>query len=300
MPDFRSFIRFLVYSNLFIGLCAVALAAETFFILHLPASLNWYLLLLFCCTVFVYSLHYYAKLYKEKTDSRLEWCRRNKKVLLVTLIASAILIAGGVLFHFNAIFFKEGKLNYSNLSWFIIIPLVALAYSHPLLLMNKKALRQVGWLKMASLSFIWSFTTTLLPVFMLAADHPVSYYALLVLFIHRFLFMASLSVLFNIHDYDEDKADGVKTIAVLLGPEQSLRKGKWLSLTLGIISTLWLVIVFRLYNGYLYAAITIPLILVFLAWHRFRREEEEAFFVVRYDGLMIVKALLLIFALLTL
>lgn len=300
MAGFRAFIRFIVYSNIFIGLCAVALAAETFYLLQLPASLQWYLLLLFWCTVFVYSLHYYVKLHKEKKDSRLVWCHQHRSLLLSAVVISALLIAGGVLYHFNAIFFKEGRLNYSNLAWFIIIPLVALAYSHPVFLFNKKTLRQVGWLKMVSLSFIWSFTTTLLPVLMLADNKQIPGYPLLVLFIHRFFFMASLCVLFNIHDYEEDKADGVLTIAVQLGPEYTLRKGKWLSLLLGILSTAWLLLVFHLNHPFVYAATLIPLFLVFMAWHRFRRPREEAFFVLQYDGLMIVKAMLLIFALLTL
>lgn len=298
MKSFHAFIRFIVYSNIFIGCCATALAAETFILLHLPASLNWYLLLLFCCTVFVYSLHYYVKSNKNKTDSRLQWCRQHKAWLLFTIIASAVLIAGGVVYHFNVIFIKDGHLNYNNTAWFILIPLLALAYSHPLNPWNKKALRQVGGLKMAFLSFIWSLTTTLLPVLMLAEDYKFSFYPLLVLFIHRFFFMASLCVLFNINDYEEDKADGVNTIAVLLGPAAALQKGKWLGLCLHLICTAWLLWTYQLMQPVYYVALLIPVLLVFLAFHRFRKAGEEAFFVLRYDGLMIVKALLLIFALL--
>jgi 4-hydroxybenzoate polyprenyltransferase len=295
---FSAFIRFIVYSNLFIGACATALAAETFYLLQLPASLNWYLLLLFCCTVFVYSLHYYVKAKKMKRDSRLDWCRRHPILLLLTIAGSAILIAGGVVVHFDSIFLLNGRLNLQNLIWFIIIPLVALAYSHPLFPGHSKSLRQVGWLKMVSLSFIWSFTTTLLPVWMLATTDTPPFYPMLVLFIHRFFFIASLSVLFNINDYEEDKADAVHTIAVAWGPEPTLQKGKWATLLLGVLTTGWLLYTFHLVTPLFILATGIPLLLLFGAWHYFRRSEEEVFFVLRNDGLMLVKALLLIFALL--
>ncbi|MCX6320018.1 MAG: UbiA family prenyltransferase [Bacteroidetes bacterium] len=294
----HAFTRFIVYSNLFIGGCATALAAETFYLLQLPPSLNWYLLLLFCCTIFVYSLHYYVKAKKDKQDSRLDWCRQHPYLLLYTIIGSALLVAGGVLFHFDAIFLINGRLNVHNLTWFIVIPLLALAYSHPLFPGHTKSLRHIGWLKMISLSFIWSFTTTLLPVWMLATRDTPPLYPMLVVFLHRFFFIASLSVLFNINDYEEDKADGVRTIAVAWGPESTLQKGKWLSLVLGMLTTAWLLYTFQLISPLFLLATGIPLLLLFGAWHYFRKSEEEAFFVLRYDGLMIVKALLLIFALL--
>lgn len=292
---------FLVYTNIFISTCALALACETFVLLKLPSSINWYLLLLFLCTLFVYNLHYYVKTNKPKTDSRLEWCRKNKPLLLAAIILSALFIAGGVIFHFNAIFLKNGNINYSNVAWFIIIPLIALGYSHPLTPWNKKGLRHIGWLKMAALSFIWSFTTTVLPVLMLVPGHwdKNNTLQVIVLFIDRFCFMAPLSVLFNINDHEEDKADGVKTIAVILGPEKTLRYGKWFSLIMNILTSALLIYVFRLYHPAYYVAVLIPAVLVFLSFHRFIPAGEESFFVMRYDGLMIVKALLLIFALLT-
>lgn len=299
MKGLRNFTRFFVYSNLFIGLCATALAAETFVLLQLPASLRWYLPLLGCCTVFVYCLHYFVKNNTHKNDSRLQWCRQNRSLLMLLMFASAGAIAGTVLWHFNAIFLHNGGINWNNIALFILIPFLALAYSHPLNPWNKKSLRQSGWLKLALLSFTWSFTTTVLPVAMLVTDHSPAPYPLLVLFIHRFFFMAALSVLFNIRDYEVDKADGVKTIAVLLGPAQSLQKGKWLTALLQVASTVWLIVSFGLYAPAYYLALGIPVVLVYLAYQSFRKSDEEVFFVLRYDGLMIVKALLLIFALLT-
>ncbi len=315
MSSLQKFLQFSVYSNLFIGACALALTCETFALLQLPITSNWYLLLIFLCTVFIYALHYYVKQFKEKTDDRLEWCRRNRSWLLFIVIFSLVLIAGGVLYHYSSIFGKPGHFNYRNLFWFIIIPLIALAYSYPLTPWNKKSLRQIGWLKMISLSFIWSFTTVALPVLM-ATGNEISLAGgpnglsegvlwdlwsnqLTVLFVHRFFFIAALSLLFNINDYEEDKNDGIKTIAVVWGPAKSLNQGKWLMALTNITSSIFLLQIFPSRGPLFIIAVFVPVVLLFLLYHRFKANRDEAAFVIRHDGLMIVKALLLIFAVLS-
>lgn len=294
----KGILRFIVYSNFFIGLCALALAFETFVLLDIPVSNSWFLLLVFLCTVFIYSLHYFIKSKSTKTDSRLTWCRSNRILLLIILLASFLLSIGGVIYHYQAIFLIDGKFNFRNLTWFSLIPLIALAYSYPIIPWKSKSIRQVGWLKMASLAFIWSFTTVILPVLMLH-DSVSSHYRtveIIALFINRFFFIAALGFLFNINDYEEDKDDKIKTMAVLLGPSKCLYWGKWLSAGINILTGLMLINYFRVYQPAFFAAVILPPILLFFAFHNFRFSTEEAPFVLRYDGVIIIKVLLLIFA----
>ena len=289
---------FIVYSNFFIASCALALTYESFLLLHLPSSLNWYLLLVFLCTHFIYCLHYFVNLRETNTDDRSQWYRANKKLLPGLIILSFALIVGGVLYHLNSIFGTVNRFNYHNLAWVIIIPLLALAYSYPLIPWKKKSLRQIGWLKMASLGFIWSFTTVALPVLMLPDKGDLFTRTLFVpiVFIHRFVFIAALSLLFNIRDYKEDKEAGIKTLAVVMGQTASLRFGKWVITIVNILFTLLLLWTFELQDAGDYIAAFIPIVLLFLLYHRFLSQKNAAF-VIRNDGLMLVKALLLIFAL---
>jgi 4-hydroxybenzoate polyprenyltransferase len=151
---------------------------------------------------------------------------------------------------------------------------------------------------MASLSFIWSFTTVVLPVLMLP-ENMYSYpenKQVAVLFFHRFFFIAALSFLFNINDYEEDKKDGIKTFVVLLGPGKSLQYGKWIMSLANAITAVLLLNFFKLNQPVYYAALLIPVILLYLLYQRFSARKDEAAFVIRNDGLMIIKALLLIFA----
>ena len=296
---FNSFARWFIYSNLFIACCALALTYESFLLLHLPHSLNWYPLLVFLCTIFIYCLHYFVKLKKNKTDDRSLWCRQNKTLLLWLIILSFVLIAGGVIYHFKSIFGLPGHFNYANLIWFVVIPLLALGYSYPFIPWNKKSLRQIGWLKMALLSFIWSFTTVALPVLMM--QKQVDLYSkksfVIVVFIHRFVFIAALSFLFNIRDREEDSRENINTIAVILGQTKSLNYGKWFMTSLNIFATYLLLRYFHLQNIIYYVAAFIPVVLLFFLFHRFSPQKNIAMFILKNDGLMIIKALLLIFAL---
>jgi 4-hydroxybenzoate polyprenyltransferase len=300
LKPLQQILAFLVYSNLFIAACALALTWETFCVLHLPGSLNWFLLLMFLCTLFVYSLHYFVKSNKPKNDSRLEWCRKNKKLLSAILVFSFIFIAGVVIWHYHSIFLINGRFNYRNLAWFILIPFLSFGYSYPLNPWNKKSLRQIGWLKMVSLSFTWSFTTVVLPVLMWPEEHITGTIQLPVLFFHRVFFIAALSVLFNINDYEEDKKDGIRTIAVIAGPAKTLKYGKWIAIIVNISASLLLIHFFHFRDPLFYTVIFLPVVLLFFLYRFFRPGTNEASFAARYDGLMILKALLLIFAVLTL
>jgi hypothetical protein len=170
MPIFnmgKQLLSFLVYSNIFIAACAFVLTIETFCLFHLPSSMNWYLVLIFLCTLFIYSLHYFVKRKKDTTDNRQVWSTQHEKLLLLIILISFILITGLILWHFQSIFMMAGQFNFGNLIVLILVSLLALGYSYPLTPWSKKSLRQIGWLKMISLSFTWSFTTAILPVLML-------------------------------------------------------------------------------------------------------------------------------------
>jgi 4-hydroxybenzoate polyprenyltransferase len=246
----------------------------------------------------VYCLHYLVKLRKNKSDDRLQWCRQNKKWLFWMIILSFVLISGSIIYHYHSIFGPRGHFNYSNLTWFIVVPLLALGYSYPLIPWNKKSLRQIGWLKMALLSFTWSFTTVVLPVLMLPdkGDLYTRSFFVPVLFVHRFVFIAALSFLFNIRDLEEDSRDGIKTLAVMLGQTRSLSYGKWIMAFLNIVFTYLLLWCFELQEPAYYVAAFIPVFLLFFLYEKFTPTNNEAAFELHNDGLMLIKALLLIFA----
>lgn len=265
--------------------------------LQLPATLHWYIGLAGLSTFFIYNFHYYQKISGGKEDNRLQWGLQHRRFQLYCIAGSLLLITAGIIIHYKQVFFYNGRFNYSSLTGFVLIAVLSLAYSHPVAQRKKKPLRQIGWLKMAILSFVWSFATTVLPVLMLPPDMEARDVSLLLsLFTHRFFFIASLAILFNVYDYREDKEENIKTIAVIAGPATTLRYGKWILLVLNIVAALWLVMLLPDTNWAIEVALAIPIMVLWWLYHSFRQGNTEADFYLRHDGLMLVKALLLIFA----
>lgn len=275
------------YCNIFIAACAASLVYETIHLLHSVSGNHWFPILVFCCTLNIYTFHYYLKSRKPDNDGRLKWYRKYKPVVLGLLIIDTLAIAYLIATHFNIVFSKE------NIPWSLLIPFLSIAYSFPFL-PGRKALRHFGWLKLPLLSFVWSFTTVLLPVFFFTAEKMQP--QVWVLFANRFFFILALCVLFNVRDYEEDKNDRVITPVVALGTKNILLYGKWMLSFLNLIAALLVCRYFNLYSGFQYVAVFTPVLLLFLLFHYFSFSRNEIEFLVLHDGLMPVKALLLIFA----
>lgn len=299
MNRLNKFICLIVFSNFFIAACALALTYESFEVLHLPKAVYWYLPAIFCTTLFIYTLHYYQKSFTNKIDNRLAWIRKNKLFTQSLLILSFILIALIFFFNFNSIFTGTALHNFKIALLIILLIILSLGYSSKLFFSKKKSFRQIGWLKLPLLSFVWSFSTVALPALITDAqtDFYTTYFHMPVLFLHRFTFMMALCGLFNINDYEEDKKDGIETFAVTYGKSFSLKTGKWFFGLLNFVTGIILLKSFEWTHWSLYAAVFIPALLIFIAYHTLKENSAEEIFTLKYDGLMPVKAGLLIFAL---
>jgi 4-hydroxybenzoate polyprenyltransferase len=218
----------------------------------------------------------------------MQWYRENKVLILSLLISVSFLITFLIISHFSVLFSKN------NIFWSLLIPVLSIAYSFPFL-PGGKALRHIGWLKLPLLSFVWSFATVVLPVFYSDLS-TMSQPQILALFANRFFFIMALAMLFNVRDYEEDKKDKVVTPAVAFGPQKILFYGKGLMLFINIITGLLVCRYFNLYFTLQYIAVIIPVLFLFLLFHFFRFSRNEIEFSILHDGLIPVKALLLIFA----
>jgi hypothetical protein len=276
------------YCNFFIAGCAAALIYETIHLLKLFPGTEWFIWLAFFCTVNIYTFHYYLKSLKPGDDDRLIWYRTHKHWIRFLLFAGSCVISYLVFIHFKILF------GYQNIIWTLLIPLLSLTYSLPIL-PGGRALRHVGWLKLPLLSFVWSFTTVLLPIFY-SEKKMVDDIEVQAIFINRLFFVMALCVLFNVRDYEEDKNDNVMTPAVVLGPEKILTYGKWILTIVNIATAVLLIRVFKFQTVFEHIAIAVPVVLLFLLFQFFSFKKSEIEFLILNDGLMPVKALLLIFA----
>jgi 1,4-dihydroxy-2-naphthoate octaprenyltransferase len=112
----------------------------------------------------------------------------------------------------------------------------------------------------------------------------------------QFVCMLWLCILFNIKDHDEDKRDGLKTLAVQLGQDSFLQYAKWLILKVTWVPIAVFLWAYPNHSSPLLLALAIMLFLYWYSFHCFKQKLPVATFVIRYDGLMVMKAALLIFA----
>lgn len=292
MKWLRQTIPFLVFSNLFIAVCAAALTWETSVLLQLPADSRWYIGLTGSATLFIYAFHYFSKQRSGKTGERLSWCRSHPWVLPLSMGAGALISGWLILRNFKALFYQQSIFHFALL---FLIPLLSFAYSHPVFF---KKIRNIGWLKPLVLTCTWTAATTWAPVIIAGAGESYRGNDLSpgLLFLHRFIFIAPLVVLFNLYDLEKDRQEGIRTPAVRLGEKKILASGKWIFTALNLLGALLLLYYFNLYQWTAVTALLLPAGLIYYLFSSFSRHTKELMFILKNDGLILLKAALLIFA----
>jgi 4-hydroxybenzoate polyprenyltransferase len=210
MKAFKSLLDFFLYSNLFISLCAAAMAAETFLLLH--SEINWlYVVFAFSSTLVYYdlpSLFFAEKTFSESESTRLKWIYGNQKTLFVLLIGG-IIVSAAMLFFFPLRFVPG----------FVPIGLIALAYFFP-----QTGLRKIMGLKAGVIALVWTGVTAIYPL-LIRSDYDIQKLFTgenKFIVLQNFFFMFPLCVIFNVRDIEADKKAGVKTFASVYGTEKTI------------------------------------------------------------------------------
>jgi len=210
--NIRNVLDFFLFSNIFIGLCAVAQAALTYHLIH--AKCDKYVLgLLFCSTLALYNFSMFLSKPKHPEKSpfrRVRWIFANYRFMTtITLIAVVSIIP-------LAFFLAPAS---QVLMFFLGV--IAVAYNLPLFTMNEKrfGLRNIPGLKLFLIALIWSLSCVLLPI--IETGMPIHASDTLVLIAKRFLFVAAITVPFDIRDLYQDRSHDLKTIPVMLGEKKA-------------------------------------------------------------------------------
>lgn len=205
MKPLQKVIDFILYSNLFIGLCAVALALTNQ--LTVEGYMRWdnTCWFVFFATVFTYSYLKFGESQSENSGTgHRAWAANNsqlsKNILLLSLLAT-----GGF---------------FLTLSWdnkFTVLVLAAFTALYGFVdvpfLKHKRKLRDFGLFKTLFVAIVWSVTTVIVPLGSSFVEPDMMAFLLL----RRFLFVMGLTMVFEIKDMKGDEAHGIKTIPLLIG-----------------------------------------------------------------------------------
>ena len=270
----------ILFSNLFIACCAVAQGAMTYLLLRMPADPQ-VLVVQGGATFAFYNLSMLLAKPAQPAQSpyrRVRWFFRHERLMvLLTILAIFVCLWSSLQLPPAA-------------RWILMIAgLFALLYSLPLWQINnkKRNLRQIPGLKLFLIAFVWALSCVALPIAGLSAEGiriPLTDQALL--FIKRFLFIAAITLPFDIRDLLPDKQYGLKTIPVLLGEQGAYR------LCLLLLSA-YLVLLFIFNQNTSQSTPGLVIVTLFTAWLIFRSrwKKNEYYYFLCLDGTLILQFL---------
>lgn len=209
-----NFVALLINSNVFIALAALLLTVATQIQLNLGLEWHPYIFIIFFATLFEYNLHRLITVLISKEalhSAKHEWVINNK-----------LKFYGIVLFSLIGFSLSAVQAEIKVLEIFAIIALLTVFYSLPVGTRSKRLfrLREIPYLKLFVISFVWSTTTILLPV--IHASEKINSFEVILMLLARFFFILAITIPFDIRDLAVDQKVGLKTIPIRFGEKKSI------------------------------------------------------------------------------
>ncbi len=276
---------FLLFSNFFIAICAVAQGLVTYHLLKVKPS-EYVLAFLFFSTLLIYNLAVLLAKPKDPQNSpfkRVRWIFAHHRLTIsTTLIAALCLVPLGLLY-----------LSFEAKLLMVFVGLLAVAYNIPFLTLNGKkiGLRNIPGIKLFLIAFVWASSCVLLPIVELEStlqiQVPLSETVLLVA--KRFLFICAITVPFDIRDLFQDKLYELKTIPVILGEKKA-----WIFCQALLLVYLLLLVLFT--QGITIDVVALTLTVLLTGWLIFKSniKRNEYFYFFYLDGTMLLQYVMLL------
>lgn len=268
----------LLYSNIFIGLCAVALAFTNQLTVEGDFYLDQTCWFIFFSTIFTYS---FLK-FRGPGDNVQGNYHQNWAAEYPQLSRNLLLISGIATTAFFFRLSREQQLIVGVLAFitcfygFVPIPF----------LQSKKKLRNFGLLKTIFVGLVWSVTTVAVPL----AGLGVGGETLAFLLLRRFLFVMALTLIFEIKDMAGDSHYNIRTVPMAIGVVNTKLFAQ------GILFLLMLIIIIQyfFYDISLanMLAINLSLFITILCVQAVNEQTGERYYYLVLDGMMILQFLL--------
>jgi 4-hydroxybenzoate polyprenyltransferase len=276
---------FLLFSNIFMALCAVAQALVTF---HLIGSKPVFSVigLLFTSTLGIYNFSILLSKPKHPEQSpyrRVRWFFAHYRLMVTFTIVSLLSLI--------PLFFL---LSMESRILLIFLSILSFCYSLPIFTVgeHKFGLRNIPGLKPFLITLVWTMSCVLLPVLEAQDLHlaDVSMRDITILVAKRFLLIGALTVPFDIRDLFQDKQYGLKTIAVSWG-----EKNAYLFCQVLLAGYIVLLFLFR-NNGFSVDFWALTTTAILMGWLIFKSkwEKDEYYYFFYLDGVLILQYVILV------
>jgi 4-hydroxybenzoate polyprenyltransferase len=210
-------LNFLLFSNIFIALCAVCQGIISYWILGINPD-NYVLGILFFSTLTIYNFSILLSK-PEKTENsqflRVRWIFSHYRLMIGLFIISVLSLIPFVFL-----------LSKSSLILMLSLGVISIAYSLPIFgIPGKKfGLRNIYGLKLFIIGAVWAGSTVLLPILEIEGNGilNISNKESILLFFTRFLFIVAIAIPFDIRDLFQDQNSALRTIPVIFGEKKAL------------------------------------------------------------------------------
>ena len=267
------------------SLCAVAQGLVTFYLIGAKPVLS-VIGLLFTSTLGIYNFSILITKPVNPNESpykRVRWFYAHYRLMVTFTMVSLLSLIP--LFFLMSMESRILLIFLSIISFFYGIPLFSLGG-------QKFGFRNIPGLKQFLITLVWTMSTVLLPI--LEAQHfnlaTISMRDTTIAIAKRFLFIAALTVPFDIRDLYDDKLSGVKTVPVMWG-----KKNAYLFCQILLAGYIVLLFIFR-NNGFNanFGALTITAILTGWLIFKSKWEKNEYYYFFYLDGVLILQYLALL------
>ncbi|MES2827156.1 MAG: hypothetical protein V4687_03345 [Bacteroidota bacterium] len=220
---------------------------------------------------------------EESPYIRVRWIFSHHRLIIsITLISILCLIPLGLLY-----------LSIESKLLMIFTGLIAIGYNIPFLTLNNQriGLRNIPGIKLFLIAMVWAVSCVLLPIMELQHSNQlnISPTNTLLLVFKRFLFIAAITIPFDIRDLFQDKLYALKTIPVMLGERKAYIFCQFL-----LLGYLLLLLLFRQAEYTDIAAVVLNLMIT--GWLIFKSniKKNEYYYFFYLDGTMLLQYLLLL------
>jgi len=278
------FIHLIVFSNFFVSLCVVALTYRTFLYFNLTPS-NAMLVLVFSATYFIYNFQRLVRMNQKEIDEanigfRMKWVYKNKQPIIFTIVIAAIILVVSLFY-----------LNIKTIVVLAIMGFFSVVYVVRFIPYNNKwlALRDIPFLKIFVIAFVWSLVTGLLPLISSKDVNQINLQHILFL-IKQFLFVVAITIPFDIRDMKYDVEKGIKTFPLVVGVKKIIILGILLLLGFVAISS-YEFLVFQTITMGLWIAEIIAILLVMVLLLLSKKQQPELFYSFIIEGTSLLLAI---------
>ncbi|HTD41354.1 MAG TPA: hypothetical protein VK671_12085 [Mucilaginibacter sp.] len=276
---------FLLFSNVFMSLCAVAQGLLTFYLID-SKPIYPVLGLLFTSTLGIYNfciLISRPKIPEKSPYRRIRWFFSHYRLMVTFTIVSLLSLI--------PLFFL---ITTGSKILLIFLAVLSFGYGLPLFTIGEQkfGLRNIPGLKLFMITLVWTMSCVLLPILEAQSMHlaTISMRDTTILIAKRFLFIAALAIPFDIRDLFEDKQLGLKTIPVAWG-----EKNAYLFCQVLLAGYIVLLFLFR-NNGFTTDFWALTLSVIITGWLIFKAkwEKNEYYYFFFLDGVLILQYLFVI------